>query len=271
MIGRCENDHGRGNCEMWGAVAYPRCRENYHPFGCCICRPSVPNCGALGMNGGIDLSCAKKIIIGAALPMECPSHLQFDGGLCYNKCKDKYYGVGPVCWSNAPSGWVDCGMGSAKDTKVCTDTIIGQITAVGEMALSIAGLVASLGTSAAATGAVKGATAAAKVSKIQGMMNKIKTAVTSNKKIKELVDKAKSIKKQVETVKEKVDKVKEQYEQARDIIETADKVATEDYSNYTPADYARIAASVAALADPTGIAGVIENYSHPICSTIFKL
>lgn len=101
-------------------------------------------------------------------------------------------------------------------------------------------------------------------------MEKIKKFLDSNKKVKELIEKAKDIKKKVETAKEKVDKVKEQYEQAKSIIETADKVATEDYSNYTEEDYARLAASVAGLADPTGIAGVVENFTYAKCSKIFK-
>lgn len=202
--------------------------------------------------------------------MGCPAHLDYDGALCYPKCRSGFYGVGPVCWSHAPSGWVDCAMGAAKDTKVCAETIVGQIAAVGEMALSIAGMVGSMGTSAAATAGAKVAANAGKISKIKALMDKIKTAIKSNEKIKKLVDKAKEIKNKVEKVTDKIDKIKEKYEQANDIIETSEKVVTEDYSNYTPADYARLAASVAALADPTGIAGVIENFSHPICSQIFK-
>lgn len=255
---------------MWGAIAYPKCRSGYSPFGCCICRPSQPNCAKYGLNSGIDLSCAKKIEIGNPRSMSCASNLEYDAGLCYTKCKSGFYGVGPVCWADAPKGWVGCGMGAAINSKVCKDTIIGQITSVGEMALNIGSMVATMGGSTAATAGAKAAANAGKIAKVKEIMEKVKKAITSNKKIKELVDKAKDIKKQVEKVKTKVEKVKEQYEQAKSIIETADKVASEDYSNYTPEDYARLAASVAALADPTGIAGVVENFTHAKCSTIFK-
>ncbi len=27
MFRRCEADHGRGNCEKWGAVVYPKCKK----------------------------------------------------------------------------------------------------------------------------------------------------------------------------------------------------------------------------------------------------
>ncbi len=78
-----------------------------------------------------------------------------------------------------------------------------------------------------------------------------------------MVDKAKEIKKKAETVKEKI-------EQATSIIDTANEVATADYSKFTEADYVRLAAQIAGLADPTGIAGVVENFSYPKCSQILK-
>ena len=28
----------------------------------------------------------------------CPSDKEKDGALCFNKCKDGFSGVGPVCW-----------------------------------------------------------------------------------------------------------------------------------------------------------------------------
>jgi hypothetical protein len=49
--------------EKNGLLCYPKCRDGYHNFGCCICRPPVPDCTAEGMNSGIDLSCAKKSIL----------------------------------------------------------------------------------------------------------------------------------------------------------------------------------------------------------------
>lgn len=112
--------------------------------------------------------------------MSCASHLEYDAGLCYHRCRSGYYGVGPVCWADAPKGWVGCGMGAAKDSKVCRDTIIGQITSVGEMALNIGTMVASMGTSAAATAGAKSAANAGKISKIKATMDKIKKFITSN-------------------------------------------------------------------------------------------
>ena len=107
MFARCEADWGAGNCEQWGAVVYPKCQPGYSPAGCCICRPDVPDCPALGLNPGIDLSCAKRIIIGDPTPMICQSSLQYDAGLCYPLCQGGYYNVGPVCWTACGSSQVD--------------------------------------------------------------------------------------------------------------------------------------------------------------------
>lgn len=68
------------------------------------------------MNAGIDLSCAIKIIIGDPVTGACAPNQDKDGGLCYPKCPNGYDGVGPVCWGKPPAGWVNCGMGAAKDS-----------------------------------------------------------------------------------------------------------------------------------------------------------
>lgn len=127
---------------------YPRCRSGYHNFGCCICRPEVPNCADFNLNQGVDLSCAKKVIIGDPHSGQCYSNEEKDVGLCYPKCDTAYDGVGPVCWGRAPDGWVSCGMGAATTSKVCTDTIVNQVASVGQMALNVV----TMGTAAAASG-----------------------------------------------------------------------------------------------------------------------
>lgn len=155
MYKRCERDHGRGKCEKWGLIVYPKCRAGFRPFGCCICRPPIPNCHALGMNGGIGLSCAKKLIIGRPHAPGCPSDRDNNAGLCYSRCKAGYHGVGPVCWSIPPEDWVDCGMGSARDSETCKKIISGQIVSVGEMAVNIAAIPLTLGKSVGVNLALK--------------------------------------------------------------------------------------------------------------------
>ena len=114
MYKRCEKAHGKGKCEKWGAVVYPKCRSGYKNFGCCICRPNPFSCKSLGYGSAqIDLSCPKKIIIGDPIPMSCPKGKVKQSGLCYTPCRDGFNGVGPVCWGQPPEGWVNCGMGAA--------------------------------------------------------------------------------------------------------------------------------------------------------------
>jgi len=39
------------------------------------------------------------------IPDTCPSDQDKNGALCYPKCSDGYYGVGPVCWQSCPAGY----------------------------------------------------------------------------------------------------------------------------------------------------------------------
>jgi hypothetical protein len=103
MMSRCEKDNGVGNCEYNLAMVYPKCAEGFYAFGCCICRPNEgPVCEDYNLNPGFDLSCAKKVIVGTPHTGSCNDDQEKDGGLCYPKCNDGFFGVGPVCWGNTP-------------------------------------------------------------------------------------------------------------------------------------------------------------------------
>jgi len=201
MISRCEADHGEGNCEKNLLMYYPKCKPGYHPFGCCICRPEVPDCTALGLKRGIDLSCAKNLILASSpvLP-ECPKFKQYDGALCYSRCKRGYYGVGPVCWSETPSGWVGCGMGAAKDTKNCVGALFDQISSVGQLAINIA----TLGSSSIGVEAANAAQSAGKITSLTKKLKELKAAVLASPKIAKVAEEAKKLKK----LKEAGEKIK---------------------------------------------------------------
>lgn len=112
---RCEDDHGRGNCERYGLIWYPKCRSGYSNSGCCICRPSFSSCTAEGYtNPRIDLSCAVKIELGDPTPLICAGGLEQDGLLCYPPCRDNFNGIGPVCWQECDDDQVNCGLGKLK-------------------------------------------------------------------------------------------------------------------------------------------------------------
>ena len=145
---RCRKNHSQG-CEKYGQIIYPKCKEGYSNVGCCICRPKKPDCSALGMNPGIDLSCAKKVTIGDPVPLICPNNKVEDAGLCYQKCRTGFNGVGPVCWQGCDAGWVNCAAGCAKTSTECGMVVADQVISP----LIVAANIASLGLSTPATGA----------------------------------------------------------------------------------------------------------------------
>jgi hypothetical protein len=247
MMARCENDKGRGNCEMWGAIAYPKCAAGYSPFGCCICRPGVPDCGKLGLNPGIDLSCAKKVVIGSPQLGTCASNQEMDAGLCYQSCGAGNNGVGPVCWGKPPSGWVDCGMGAAKDSSTCGTIVFGQVASVGQLALTVA----TLGSSMAATGPASAAANAGKLAQLKAQMEKLKTAYEAAKTAYPALKTA-----------EQVANVGATLKRGYDAIITAANIVTVE-------DIARAAAQIAAIAETSGVASTVGAYTYPKCSKYF--
>ena len=61
---------------------------------------------------------------GAGVPLGCGAQ-QYDAGLCYDPCKLKFSGVGPVCWIQCPpvtapsqEGAMCCASHAACDQKV---------------------------------------------------------------------------------------------------------------------------------------------------------
>lgn len=239
MIKRCEKDQGRGNCEKNGLIYYPKCQPGYSAVGCCICRPKVPDCAALGMNAGIDLSCAKKVTIGDPVTGTCAAGEEKDGGLCYPKCQPGYTGVGPVCWTGAPQNWVECGMGAAKDSTTCGQIVFGQVASVGQLAFTVA----TAGAGSAATTAASGATDAARLSALKQKYQALKAAY-----------------KQAEPA---IDASLDAKQVAGVAISTVEFVEDDQV---TEEDIARIAAQIAAIADPTGVADTVAAYTYPKCS-----
>ncbi len=246
MFRRCEADHGSGNCEKNGAIVYPKCRAGYHNVGCCICRPDTPNCEALGLGGRFDLSCAKKIKTGDPRVGVCPAGQERNAGLCYNNCKAGYKGVGPVCWGKSPADWVECGMGSARNKKICGATIFNQVSSVGMMAFDITSEILTFGASAGVIEGEKTAEGATKLKKLKQMYSDLK----------KIYDKAKpSLQEIVKTKK-----------QAGVIVQLVDMP---DDNIVTAEDIARIAFQISAITDPTGISDTVAAYMYPKCNKYF--
>jgi hypothetical protein len=248
---RCEADHGHGSCERSGLIYYPTCKHGDSPVGCCICRPGTPDCGRLGLNPGVDLSCAKKIVVGDPVTGVCAAGEQADAGLCYPACKPGFKGVGPVCWGGAPSGWVECGMGAAKDAKTCESIVLNQVASVGKLAMTIA----TLGESSAVTSAASAPAKASRLAQLKDLYGKMKTAYETAKKEFPALQKA------------------EQSFQAGGNTASKDKKAaaalTEASEAVTEEDLVRAAAEIASIVDSSGVSATIDAYTYPKCSKYF--
>jgi hypothetical protein len=248
---RCEADHGRGNCEKDGLIWYPKCKPGETKIGL-ICRPPVPDCAKLGLNPGIDLSCAKKIAIGHPVPGVCAPGEQADAGLCYPACKPGSKGIGPVCWDGAPPGWVECGMGAAKDSKTCASIVFNQVASVGKLAMTIA----TFGESDAVESAASAPANASKLAKLKEMYNQLKTAYEAAKKETPALQKAE---KSFQTAAQGSSKDKK--------LDTALNDASEAV---TEEDLVRAAAQIASIADSSGASSIVEAYTYPKCSKYFE-
>ncbi len=131
---KCNNENSQG-CEKYGALYYPKCAADFHNAGCCICSPNCPP----GWTD-IGVSCQKGSYgRGVGKPLVCTAQQQEDAGLCYNPCRDGYYGVGPVCWESCPSGWTDCGAMCVGSSTECADKLLQIGTDALNVAAQLAG------------------------------------------------------------------------------------------------------------------------------------
>ena len=227
------------------------CPTGYTNAGllCGLNTPAVPAGYEAMITGpaasGLDLS--RQIYdrgIGNA-PTLCDTNKEKDAGLCYPTCKPNYSGIGPVCWGQCPAGWVGCGMGCARNSNACATTVFSQVSATGMSAVSIGVLVATAGTSAAAT-------TPANASKIPGLtaaLAKMKELYAANKAA---IDAAKSA------------------------ATTAADAGSAGYTgatlmagiladDVTEVDIARLSAQLAGLLDPTGLIGAGASYAYDTC------
>ena len=269
MLNRCKKDNPQLGCEMSGAVAYPSCRPGYTAFGCCICRPSVPDCAREGLGGSLDLSCAKKIEVGQPKLGVCPSGSsdspgsaqEMDAGLCYASCPAGYKGAGPVCWGQAPKvpqvseNWVECGMGAAKDSATCVFVTKDQVLAVGKLAWTVASAGSNLLGAAGANAAVPTGKVAELKEMYANLMKAYEIARAKSDKIRAA--------EQAYTVGTNLNKTKNKIEAAQNAAKTIQN------ETYLAADIIRAGAQITAILDSSGISSTVAAYSYPLCSSYF--
>jgi hypothetical protein len=133
MFKRCEKQHGRGNCEKYGAIVYPKCKSGFHAFGSNVCTPTCLE----GMRDD-GAFCAKHSYgRGAGNPMECAAGTEQDGALCYPTCRPGFHGVGPVCWQTCSAGRTACGAGCAASSQECANDTTTMVVAPATLAMNI--------------------------------------------------------------------------------------------------------------------------------------
>lgn len=243
MFSRCEADNGKGNCEKYGLIVYPKCKPGYTNSGCCICAANF-NCNSFGFWSNVQTaySCFKnRVAVGDASSPSCPSGYENQAGLCYKKCNAGYYGVGPVCWANIPSGWVDCGMGAATTSLTCASTVFSQVSSVFMLAANLA----TFGTTGEATAALK-ASDPKYIQKIKDLLAKVKNVYDKNQDV--------------------VNYFKGLAAAGSGAITAKNFINLMGMDNAQPEDIVRIIAEVISLFDPTGVSSVVAAYTYPMCS-----
>ena len=257
---RCEKDHGDKDCEKYGEIIYPKCKAGYDNEGANICRPEQPKCDALGLGGRVDLSCGKKIQVGKIVAAGCNANQVKDGGLCYAQCKAGYGGVGPVCWGQPPSGFVDCSMGAAKDKNICAKVTTDQVVSVTVAAASVAALASTFGASEAGSAAANAAEKATMAEKLKTLLAAIQAAEASSKVLKVAVV---------------ASNLNQMQQGVTGYINASNKAETDDASYIaTKVDLSRMIMQATALAasmvSPTAgaVVGAAASFTYPKCSEL---
>jgi len=266
MRGRCEDAHGRGNCEKDGAIFYPKCKPGFNKVGCCICSP---NC----QGGMVDIgvSCTKQTYTrGAGYPMKCAAGQQEDAGLCYTPCNANYSGVGPVCWQGCPSGRHNCGAGCSTSAATCFSATSSMVIAPIVLAVNIA--TAGSTSSMSKTTYPMLADAMKKIKDIKAVADQVKIAGTAAYQAAQTTQmwvmdyvgnfEAMTNAKVVREINSRFTGnanlwVKQQYAMSHlSLMLQSDGIQT-----------AQNTINVIATFDPTGVAGVIDAFAKPICAT----
>lgn len=202
----------RGEDKRHGGRCYPACKDGYTNNG--------ETCGRGVSTLGMDsMVCKDNETRTAARCYPVPpcgdgKHLEDSKTLCYKDCPEGMDGVGPVCWSRAPRGWVACGAGFAKSKDECAKIIGSQ---VGNTAMMVGTGVAAVATAGGADGAIAAAKAganAAKIGKLKEALSAMKEAVAAVKEAKAAAKAAKAAKEAEKAAKE-AEKAAEEAEKAR--------------------------------------------------------
>ena len=101
--------------ENSNGLCYPKCRDGFKSDGATFCYKQYPDWENNGQ-GHTVTSITKKTMLNTGKPLSsCPSDKDQDAGLCYSRCPDGMYGVGPVCHAHKHG----VGIGTAVQLEDC--------------------------------------------------------------------------------------------------------------------------------------------------------
>lgn len=114
-------------CHEVVGLWYPKCKPGFVNVGGSTCSPDCPRTWS-----DIGVSCKKPSDNRGAgvIANACATGQKPDAGLCYDNCKAKYDGVGPVCWQSCPASLPhSCGIGGcASDAGSCSRALFAPIS-----------------------------------------------------------------------------------------------------------------------------------------------
>jgi hypothetical protein len=293
--GRCEAKYGEGNCERGGALIFPKCGTGFTPVAQgSVCTPICPS----GYSD-IGVSCKKPTSQrGVVYANTCPAGLEKDatGEICYPSCQsvigNDFTGVGPVCWQNCPSQQnVDCGAGCATTQGECAKSVLTMTSSPIIAAVKIAALVVTFGGSSAATGGAGAAVGGGKLIanspkllKLAQLADRLQRFYKTNETLIQIgsanVTMVLAWKSQIELFATEFadnfgDMTSPEIEKeidSRFSKEAALEIKKEWGRHHVglmmeanAINTANNVLSVAGIADPTGLVGVVSAFTNPLC------
>jgi len=244
-VSGCKRDE-----EKDAGLCYDKCREGYDGKG--------PVCWPKG-----NLSYARGA--GVVPNLQCPSDKVEDASLCYKLCRDGFNGVGPVCWAKPPQGYVSCGLGFAKNQKICSNITENQISSVATFIVGTVapGIINSLKAGKSADELKAAQQISEEMSpfwnKIKGPLDKLSKKID---KTNEALDEIKIIWKQFLTP-EQMKKLQMMLTGAKVGAKAGGAVYSIAKGNDALINILRDVAGVASVIDQTGASAIIEAYMYP--------
>ncbi|MCB1025656.1 MAG: hypothetical protein KDB79_14765, partial [Acidobacteria bacterium] len=206
--------------------------------------------------------------------------------------KENYKGVGPVCWQNCPSQQnVDCGAGCATTRGQCAKAVFSMVSSPIIAAVKIAALVATFGGSSAVTGSAGAAVGGGKLianspklAKLAQLADKISRFYKTYKDTIKAVTTSKTV---ILTLKSEIELFATEFANnfgdmtSPEIEAEIDKRFSKEAAIEVKKEWGRHHIllmmeanalnttqnflSIAGIADPTGLVGVVSAFTNPIC------